>query len=205
MYPLFESIKIQTNFPLVDFDTAQMMVLEDTTQTRIQPTYKIDSTNNRQLIVDYNWKEGIPYSFQFLPNALNDMYQLGHDSILLNLVGKQTKEFGNINLTITDLDTSLHYVIELGASGGAVKHSFSVTDLSEFKQSIQKLEPAAYQIRIISDLNQNGKWDTGNYRQKIQPEPLFLKKLERLRANWDLEVSFSRLEENIAFKNTPKK
>lgn len=32
------------------------------------------------------------------------------------------------------------------------------------------LEPKEYSFRIIFDKNGNGRWDTGNYLKKIQPE-----------------------------------
>jgi hypothetical protein len=43
-------------------------------------------------------------------------------------------------------------------------------------------------LKIIDDLNNNGKWDTGDYIYKLQPEPvrLFPKEII-IRANWDVE------------------
>ena len=52
--------------------------------------------------------------------------------------------------------------------------------------------PAKYMIRVTYDENGNGKWDTGNYLQKIQPEKvkLFTKEIDIL-ANWELDESFN--------------
>ena len=39
----------------------------------------------------------------------------------------------------------------------------------------------------IKDANSNGKWDTGNYLKKIQPEEVeYLKRSIIVRANWEL-------------------
>jgi hypothetical protein len=43
----------------------------------------------------------------------------------------------------------------------------------------------------VEDLNKNGRWDTGDFEKNRQPERIFNKKMDPLRANWDLEVSFS--------------
>ena len=53
------------------------------------------------------------------------------------------------------------------------------------------LTPGDYYIRYIKDLNNNGRWDTGNYLKKLQPEKVFYhpNKLE-LRSNWDLNENF---------------
>ena len=53
------------------------------------------------------------------------------------------------------------------------------------------LEPATYRVRIIFDENGNGKWDTGSYLQKKQPERvLYYPEAIEVRANWELEQSF---------------
>jgi hypothetical protein len=47
--------------------------------------------------------------------------------------------------------------------------------------------PNDYQIRYVKDVNNNGKWDAGNYLEKRQPEQVvYLKEVLSLRANWDL-------------------
>ena len=52
---------------------------------------------------------------------------------------------------------------------------------------MEYLLPGEYQIRIIKDANGNGKWDTGNYLKKIQPEEVkYLKESIIVRANWEL-------------------
>lgn len=39
----------------------------------------------------------------------------------------------------------------------------------EFKN----IKPGKYRLRLIIDRNNNGKWDTGRYDQRIQPEPIY--------------------------------
>ena len=51
------------------------------------------------------------------------------------------------------------------------------------------LPAGKYELLIVEDRNENGKWDTGNYLDFIQPEPRIRKILEPLRENWDLNVN----------------
>jgi hypothetical protein len=54
------------------------------------------------------------------------------------------------------------------------------------------LPPAKYKIKFVYDLNENKKWDTGNYLKKIQPEKVLYYVGEiNVRSNWDLEVKQS--------------
>ena len=51
--------------------------------------------------------------------------------------------------------------------------------------SFKYLTPKKYKIRIIYDTNNNGKWDTGSYLQKQQPEPVdYFSEIQEVRANW---------------------
>jgi len=44
---------------------------------------------------------------------------------------------------------------------------------------------------MIEDKNANGKWDTGNYKQKTQPEPIFyFEKPLLIRGYWEVEEWF---------------
>lgn len=61
------------------------------------------------------------------------------------------------------------------------------------KELVRKLyKPGEYELRILSDRNQNGVWDSGNYRTKQQPEIVIqLAKRLAVRPNWDNEVDLS--------------
>ena len=63
--------------------------------------------------------------------------------------------------------------------------------------SFNYLIPKKYKIRIIYDTNNNGKWDTGNYLEKKQPEPVqYFPEVQEIRPNWVL---------NEVIKITPNK
>ena len=55
---------------------------------------------------------------------------------------------------------------------------------------IEETAPGKYKIKVIFDRNNNGRWDTGNYIEKEQPENvLFFNKLIEIRPNWVSEES----------------
>jgi hypothetical protein len=62
---------------------------------------------------------------------------------------------------------------------------------SKARIEFPNLPPQTYQIRIIEDINGNGRWDTGNLAQHKQPERVLLQSLEPLRAAWDLETTIT--------------
>jgi hypothetical protein len=61
--------------------------------------------------------------------------------------------------------------------------------LQNNRYTIKLFPPGEYEIRILMDTNGNGKWDTGNYWKKLQPEKVITRKQRmQIRANWDNEL-----------------
>jgi hypothetical protein len=52
------------------------------------------------------------------------------------------------------------------------------------------LMPAKYKLRAILDADGNGKWSTGNYHHRRQPETVVeYKDVLEIRAGWDVDLS----------------
>jgi uncharacterized protein (DUF2141 family) len=60
------------------------------------------------------------------------------------------------------------------------------------KSNFEDLQPGDYQIRLIIDRNNNGKWDPGNFYAREEPEQVVFYKNEKsvpvinLKANWEI-------------------
>jgi hypothetical protein len=95
---------------------------------------------------------------------------------------KSKEDYGNLTLSFKKLDLSKHPILQF-VEGETVKSSFPVTQ-QEWKKDL--MEPGEYELRILYDENNNGKWDPGNYKKKIQPEiTVSLPEKLKIRANWD--------------------
>ena len=87
-------------------------------------------------------------------------------------------------LRFSNLDLTKHPVLQF-VQGEAIKNSYSLTSLEWNNKFII---PGEYDIRILFDNNNNGKWDPGDYSKKLQPErAITLKEKLGVRANWDNE------------------
>ena len=66
------------------------------------------------------------------------------------------------------------------------------------KQSIWKiddLEKGTYIFKAYFDFNNNGKWDSGDLQQKIQPEKIQVyNETFQARPNWELEINFDPIK-----------
>jgi hypothetical protein len=87
-------------------------------------------------------------------------------------------------LRFSNLDLTKHPVLQL-VQGDEIKNSYPLTAL---EWSNKFINPGEYEIRILFDSNNNGKWDTGDYSKKLQPEKaITLKDKLAIKANWDNE------------------
>lgn len=64
--------------------------------------------------------------------------------------------------------------------------------VNENEVTFENLSPETYLLRLIIDLNKNGKWDAGNFLNKTEPEPIIyyrnIKGIKEipLKANWQV-------------------
>ena len=155
---------------------------------RLVAGYQIDSLIKRTLILSYDWEENKTYQLEILPGALIDWYdESNKDTILLNYEVKSKSDFGTINLTATEMDSTLSYWFQLRLGTNVVKE-FLVQNTKTYKESFPALLPGKYEMKIIEDLNGNGRWDPGNYDKKLQSEKISTAAIEELRAGWDVEA-----------------
>ena len=64
------------------------------------------------------------------------------------------------------------------------------------------LNPEKYKIKIIHDTNGNGKWDTGSYQDKYQPEKVtYINEVIKVRSNWDNNIKWDLTEDVQFIKN----
>lgn len=53
--------------------------------------------------------------------------------------------------------------------------------------SFPYIEPATYEMRAIEDLNQNGRWDIGNFKKRVKPEAIYFFPTKlKIKANFQL-------------------
>ena len=181
-------LTIGLTHPLLNVNNDSILLFEDSLQTPVITSFSINPEDPREIIMDYKWHETEPYNFTFKPNALEDIYGLNNDTIKLSYNVLPSRVFGNIILTVDGLDENYDHKIELLFRGTEVVETAIAKNVSTFSITWNSVTAGDYSVQILEDKNQNGKWDPGNYDLKTQPEKIFLKGLEKLRANWDLEA-----------------
>ena len=181
---LLQPLELNFNNPLKLYDSTNIHLTD--TNFIIIPNYTktIDSTR-KKITITNNWLPEENYYVIVPKEAVQDStgnFLAKTDSIRFE--SKKEADYGTILIRFTGLDLSKHPVIQF-TDGQEVKYSFPI--LSN-QWTNKRFEPGEYYIRILYDLNENGKWDPGNYTKKIQPENVIsLDQKLAIKANWDNE------------------
>lgn len=177
---------MEANTPLVKIDTANIQIL-DKDSLKIGFKTRLEATDNLAYI-DFDLLEENRYDLTFLPGAFEDFFGMQNDTININLATTKYTDFGNMNLTISG-DVRYPIIVQLIDDNEKIIRQ-QVGDKPEIFV-FKNLEPNKYGIRVIFDENQNGKWDTGSYLKKIQPERIsYFPDIIDIRANWEMEQTF---------------
>lgn len=170
--------------PLKTFDSTKLR-LTDFGFQNLPFSIAKDSTN-KKITLKTTWKEGAKYNLiiekDFASDTLDNAI-LKTDTISFN--AKKESDYGSIDLKIENIDTTLHPIVFLNKN----TKTFLKQSLEKNRYRVKLFEPGDYEVRILFDVNNNGKWDTGDYWKKIQPEKVVARKKPiNIRANWDNEI-----------------
>ncbi len=149
---------------------------------------RIDSTNNRQILIRHPWVEQERYRLTLLPGTIVDIFGITNDTVKVNFQISPRNSYGQIMASINGLNDTVQYIVQLLDQQSGILSERIVQHQTTAKVAFDKLQPQTYKIRIIEDANANEHWDTGNLAQQRQPERVFIQTLEPLRAGWDLEA-----------------
>lgn len=144
----------------------------------------------RNYALSFNRKEDSTYNLLILPNAVEDIFGLKNDTIILSFKAQSKAYYGTVNLSIEGIDeASKNYIVDLLDEKNQILKSKSGNSLTNIK--FDYLAPGNYGFRLVLDKNNNNKWDTGKYLNKVQPEKTYIYDgTVSVKGNWDSEIKW---------------
>jgi len=195
---LTEKFKLSSNLPIISSDSS-LVKIRKKDSTLVSSKISIDENYDR-IEIDFKLIPNDTYNIQLLPNALKDFWGNTHDTLNYRVSTKKIEDYGNIFIQLL-YEESYEFILELLKDGKVVRSYNKPNEDSNY--SFKLLDPGKYFLRLIKDKNNNDKWDTGNYLEKIQPEEVIYFPFElELRANWDLNESFNTTQNYLDLLKT---
>lgn len=190
-FEIYDTIRVNSPFPL-DSVHAHMFHLWQKVDTILQPMsfqlMRADSLAMQMLMIA-QLKPEQTYQLKIDSAACKDIYGASNDSIEVTIRLKSISDYSSLLVKMTNFDP-LARIQLLNDKDVVIRELPAAPDGCKFEY----LAPSTFYLRMYIDSNEDGKWTTGDWIQRRQPEPVYYYPNRlKLRANWDFEEEFNHL------------
>ena len=139
-----------------------------------------DSTDNL-------WTEGSQYQLTIDSAAFVDIYGYASAPIKKGMKVRTEDDFTTITMHVSKVDEAPYVGQLIDSKESVLRQVSSITGDMVFNY----VKPGDYYLRVFSDFNNNGKWDTGDYEADLQAETMYYypEKIE-CKAHWPVEKNW---------------
>ena len=185
---LKESFKLSYNIPIYKI-VDSLISIRNIDSLLISFKTRI-SKDEEELDIIFEVSPSDEYNINLYPNAIVDIRGNVNDTLSYKVITQTLEDYGNVYLDVVRNNDSKFILHLIDNNGDIIREYINISQNSTY--SFDLIRPGKYSFRLIEDLNENSKWDTGDYLKKIQPEPVYYYKDEiEVRANWDLNETFN--------------
>ena len=182
---LTQNFKLKANIPISKVSKNKIAII-DQDSTNIDFTTSVDSILN-QLDIAFDKKENSQYNIKILPEAVIDYFENTNDTLNFNLRTPNPENLGDARVLLQN--ATYPVIVQLVNEKSEVKYEKYSTKPEPV--DFYYLTPGKYYVRVIFDENKNGKYDTGDFLRKIQPERVsYSKDAQDIRVGWSNVIDF---------------
>lgn len=186
---IYDYLTLTFTEPVARIDTSAFHLRQkvDTLWNDIPFDFQQDTADIKKFNIFADWEPGESYALEIDSTAIHGLYGLFTDKVKKEFAAKRLEDYGQIFFDVTGAD-SLAFVELLDAQDNVLR----TVPVTNGRADFYYLAPAKYGARLINDANGNGRWDTGNYAEKRQPESVYYYwQVIELKANFDLRQSWN--------------
>ena len=141
----------------------------------------------------------IKYELLIPAGAFENVARESNDTLKYSYTGSDPNKFALVNVDVRGTHPKAKYILQLTNAQGKVQKEIS--NVTPGKYKFEFVTPGDIMLRVVEDMNANGKWDTGDMVLMRQPERTEIFKNEdgveliTTKENWeyDLEVDMDVL------------
>ncbi|WP_088653467.1 Ig-like domain-containing protein [Geofilum rhodophaeum] len=157
-------------------------------------TLQGDSVRLRRFTVDFERRAGASYVLEVDSAAFISIYGVANKPLKHSFSVKSEDSYG---IMYFDFEKpGAHWLLQVLDRKEQVLRQAAVP--ANGKMGFRYLKPGDYLLRIVEDVNGNGRWDTGQLDVGLQPERLiYYPETVSIRANWDHMVPWDPADFDI--------
>ena len=209
-----KSLDMEFDFPLTKFDstlvTLKMTTEENSEATDVEFHFVQDTINKRKYQLKVDWTPKAKYELMMPAGVFENIARESNDTIKYSYTGADPEKFALLNINVKSTHPKARYILQITNAQGKVQRE--VRDVKAGKYVLDYITAGDIMLRVVEDMNGNGKWDTGDMVLMRQPERTEIFKNEdgkeviTTKENWefDLEVDMDVLFAPITMESLVK-
>ena len=177
------SLELVFNQKIVAIDTSLLVLQTDSNSLKYN--YEI----NQNVLSIQPEKLNGSFNLSIYPNGVSGLYNEKTDTSKVYFNIPSESNLGSLTLNINNSRCE-NYIMQILFQNNVIHEIYS--SKKEYLQSLTKVLPGEYQIRIINDVDQNKKWSCGDIKKQTQPEEvIYLDKKITVKKNWEEYVQWN--------------
>lgn len=181
-----EKLTVQFNQPIRLNNLDSILLLKDSAVVAAE--INVLDKNALSIVVGATWEVGAKYQLLFGKGAVMSFAGMRLDSTVHNFEVKTADYFGVLFLNINNKETG-NFVLQVKDEKGLLVKEEKFSGNKSYVYN--NMYPGKYFCTVVQDIDGNGKWTTGDFKLKRQPEPIYYLKQEvNIRSNWDLKIDW---------------
>ena len=196
---LNENIGLTAPEPIFSFDSTKIVLYlaEDSLKKPLKFKFERDTVEYRKYNIHYKWEPETNYALEIDSAASTNIFGITSRKIISKFSGRGEDYYGTVTLKFTSVEMPV--IVQLLTNSDDEKVIVEKTIDKNGSVLFDYLKPEKYRIKVIYDKNGNGKWDTGSYQDKFQPERVsYHNEVVKVRSNWEAEFSWD-LKPDLTF------
>ena len=201
-FDLNKDIRITAPQPLreINADAISLYHADDTLKTSLAFQFFKDTTAWRTYRISYPWEEATNYVLQIDSAASVNIYNITSKELNSAFKTQSQDYYGTVNIEATGVTGQIIIQLLKNNTQEDVVQERIVTENQTV--SFNYLPPEKYRVKAIYDSNGNGRWDTGSYQDKYQPERvMYINEIVKVRSNWDSNLKWDLTPDPEFVKN----
>ncbi len=196
---LNNNIGILAPEPIYTFDSSKILLYlaEDTLKSPLNFNFYKDTVEYRKYNISYKWEPGAIYMLEIDSAASVNIYGVTSKKLKSKFTAREEDYYGTVTLNLTGIEMPV--IAQLVGNNDDEKVIVQKVTNEDGKVVFDHLKPDKYKVKVIFDRNGNGKWDTGSYQDKYQPERVsYINEVVKVRSNWEKEYNWD-LKPDLSF------
>ncbi len=208
-------VDMEFDYPLTLFDSTRVELVRiaenDTTRHKVSDFHFVqDTLNRRKYQLRATWERGNKYELLIPAGVFANVAKEQNDTIKASYTASNPEKYAIVNVKVRTTKSHARYILQLTNAQGKVQKQIFGATAGDYR--FEYVSPGDVMLRVVEDLNGNGKWDTGDMVIMRQPERSEIYKNEEgveaitTKENWefDIDVNMDQLFAPITMESVVK-